>query len=406
MSIIAPPVVPTCIAALRLVFALGACGGGHRADDSARAEKRLGARCDTGMNNRNSGWRCGVWLPGVMVVLGGCASTPSSEEFVDESQAQENISTYPHDDDFMGEASAFPHDDSWDEKAADEVQNFSAEQNADNEIDSQADALSVPRQGAAAIDATKIEPKPEPDHGFRRYLSGIKIDSRAKPASVANARYGTLSCIIEFDGRRYNDMLSADLLPRMQTVEPESASFFITRVFASAVRDIPAFMNDDFPTTAEAGGAGSHRPDFKDYLPGYQNAIMRMRAGSHFLSINPVSLLQNRRVATPDSTVKVYQKTGGEWVAQETLNGMSTAYPAAHDESLALFRWKANDDAVKRGGILGVDVLVHRFTKQDFGKLHDFPGRVFYLQRGKVYTWRTSFSIKLPDDINPQWRFF
>lgn len=408
MSAIAPPSVLTCAAALRMALALDACGR-HLAAGLARAEERFGAWRGNGMNNRNFDWRRGVLMPGMAVVLGGCASVPENEESVAEPQEQETVSTYTHNDDFMGEESmAYPYDDdSWGERSAEETQVFDVELNADDESDSQADAPDGTQQSTVVISITKIQH--EPDHGFMRHLSGIKIDSKPRRKTAASARYGTVSCIIKFDGQRYDDKLSSDLLPRMQTIESEPASFFISKVFASATRDIPVFINDDFPTTAEAEQAGdtvSHRLDFKDYLPGYKNAIMRMRTGNHFLSINPVSILQNRRVAAPDAAAKVYQKAGGKWVAQETLNGLSVSYPAAHDKSLALFRWKANDDAVKRGGILGVDVLVHRFTKQDFGKLHDLPGRVFYLKRGRIYTWRTSFSIKLPDNINPQWRFF
>lgn len=389
MSAIAPPSVLTC-AALRDALALSAC---RLAAGLARAWERLGAWRGNGINSRNFDWRRGVLMPGMAVVLGGCASVPEGKESAAESQAQETVLTYPH-------------GNSWGEEST-EAPVFDTESNAGDELASQADAPGESRQGAVVIKITKIER--EPDHGFMRYLSGIKIDSKPKRKVAADTRYGAVSCIIKFDGRRYDDKLSSDLLPRMQTTEPEPASFFIAEVFASATRDIPAFMNDDFPAAVEAeqvGDAGSRRHDFNDYLPGYKNAVMRMRAGDHFLSINPVSILQNRRAAMPASTAKVYQKAGRKWVAQETLNGLSTSYPAAHDESLALFRWKANDDAVKRAGILGVDVLVHRFTKQDFGKLHDLPGRVFYLKRGRVYTWRTAFSIKLPDNINPQWRFF
>lgn len=344
----------------------------------------------------NSGWRYRVLLPGMMVILGGCASVPENEEPV--AKPQERVSTYPYDD------------GSRDKGYSVEVKQIvDAESDADGEVDSQAktNVTDETKQGTVDVRITKIEREPAPE--FEQKESESKVVSKPDPETATGTRYGTVSCIIKFDGQRYDDKLSAGFLSNMRAAEPESASFFISKVFASAARDIPAFINDDFPTVAgvgEVGDIGSHRHDFKDHLPGYNNAVMRMRVGEHFLAINPVSILQNRRVAAPNSTGRVYQKANGKWVAQATLNGMSISYPAAHDKSLALFRWKANEDAVRRAGILGVDVLVRQFTKKDFGKLHDFPGRVYYLERGEIYTWKTSFSIKLSNNINPQWRFF
>jgi len=347
------------------------------------------------MNHFNDlDWRGGVLLPGMMVVLGGCASLPDDKQSA--AAPQETVSTYPYNDDVIGEAlAASPHAaDAWNDESDE----------ADPVLDAELNAGGETKPGAVVINITKIER--EPELAPEQDESARQIDSKPEPKTMADARYGTVSCIITFDGRRYDDKLSADLLPDMQTIASESSSFFISKVFASAARDIPTFMKDDFPAAGQDGDAESHRHDLKDYLPGYKNAVMRMRAGKHFLAIAPVSILHNRRVATSDSTVMVYQKADGKWVAQETLDGMSVSYPAAHDKSLALFRWKANEDAVKRGGILGADVLVRQFTKRDFGKLHDFPGRVFYLERGEIHTWKTHFSIKLPNDINPQWRFF
>ncbi|WP_424945944.1 hypothetical protein [Candidatus Spongiihabitans sp.] len=82
------------------------------------------------------------------------------------------------------------------------------------------------------------------------------------------------------------------------------------------------------------------------------------------------------------------------------------AYPADNNESLALYRWKANDATVKQTGILGADILVRRFEKADFGKSHKLPTQVYYHMHGAIYTKITALIIQLPKDVNPEWRFF
>ena len=229
------------------------------------------------------------------------------------------------------------------------------------------------------------------------------------PPTKPATHYGTISSIIAFNGKPYNGGISAEFSRKIAIAAPQSGGFFITEAQAASGANLPAFMDDDLPVASvvkRADGGEAALYDFDDYLPGYKGAIMYAHAARKILAVHPVSLLHERNVAVSAVTGAAYEKQSGEWSKQAEITGTSVAYPAANDESLAMYRWKASEAAVKRNGIFGADILVRRFSEEDFGKTHVLPGQAYYLNRGEVYTAEVDFSITLPVDINPEWRFF
>ena len=318
------------------------------------------------LNHRNFNWRAGVLSAAVL--LAGCATVPAGEDPVAQPQEAQT----------KGKTGAVPEPDI-----------------TPNPTPKPADS----HRGTVTMVVTEMEREPE---------SSMWDDSVPKPQPeqkpTVDARYGKVSSIIDFGGQPYAGGTSVELLRGMQITVPESNSLIdiIRKAVASTTRDVPAFMDDELPV--DGGTADSH--DFEDYLPGYKDAVVRLRVGKHFLAINPVSILHAGTAATSATVGTVHQKTGEGWINMDTIGGVSVAYPVVGDESLALYRWKAGENAVKRTGILGVDILAQKFAKEEFGGLHYLRGQIYYLKGGKVYTAETDFSIKLPATINPRWRFF
>lgn len=253
--------------------------------------------------------------------------------------------------------------------------------------------------------------------------SAESTESTASTAAIKPTVYGSGSSVIDFAGRPYDGELAMPWFTA--TATPRAAS---SLVFASAhaaptqgtrgTQGVPAFLEDDLPVAGavkRAGGGEVALYDFDDYLPGYKNAVVyttietNQTTAPYNFAIHPLSLLQERSVATSTVGAKVYRQNSqqdNEWQTQVVLDGVAVSYPAVDNDEVALYRWQASDGAVKQSGILGVDLFVRRFKRADFGRVHVLPGQVYYLERGEVYVAETDFSIKLPTEINPKWRFF
>ena len=251
------------------------------------------------------------------------------------------------------------------------------------------------QESLAAVPESKSQPEPELQS---------QPSAPAKPVKALIA----IDSVIDFGGEPLAKNVTSELL-QYAKANDDSSAFFISKAHASTAQSIPSFVGDDLPVSgaikrSDSGNAELY--DFSDYMPGYKNAVVYAHFNQQLFSMHPVSLLQEREVATPQIAPVVYQKINGEWEKRHQLIGSAVAYPADNNESLALYRWKADDATVKQTGILGADILVRRFEKADFGKSHKLPTQVYYYKNGIIHTETTVFTIKLPKDINPEWRFF
>ncbi len=218
--------------------------------------------------------------------------------------------------------------------------------------------------------------------------------------------FGAKDSVVAFDGKPYSDKLAETALG-VGVRDSNWNEFFVSAAHASANKNIPRFINDDIPVVGDIKrtDGGKSLYNFADYLPGYRDLTVYFRHGEKLLSLHPVGLLQERVVDSSQVAGTVYAKTDGEWVTESTLTGGAVSYPS-RDKNLALYRWKADAKSSADSGIHGVDIVLRAFTEEDFGATQTLPAKVFYVENGALHIANINMTIKLPKDINPDWRFY
>lgn len=212
---------------------------------------------------------------------------------------------------------------------------------------------------------------------------------------------------VAFGGKPYSDEL-ADISIDGVANDSSSGGLFISVAHASNAQNIPRFIDDDAPITGDIKrtDGGESLYDFADYLPGYKNLTAYFRSYEKLFSLQPIAVLKKRLVDSSTVGAKVYNaEPDNEWKTESTLHGSAVSYPSK-DKKLALYRWKADKKSVANSGILGVDILLRTFTEQDFGKKQKLPTKVFYYNNGALHVADIVMTVKLPKDINPDWRFY
>jgi len=192
----------------------------------------------------------------------------------------------------------------------------------------------------------------------------------------------------------------------MASIEKAQESVVGT-AYASGEQRIPAFLDDDL---AIAGAIkrldGKGKPLFKpsDYLQGYYyQPVYAYLDGNAFLSLQPISILKEESLADASSRMMVYKRYDGKGDKPDArLTGSARLYVSGNK---MLYRWKASHSSVKRGGILGLDILLPEFGKGAFHKTHTkyLSAQIYYMKNSKVYVHPITLNIKLKKESKINW---
>jgi len=244
----------------------------------------------------------------------------------------------------------------------------------------------------------------------------VKAPAKTTPlASVAKNLSGTNS-ILPFHGQRYNgQQLLASGHKAQEVKAPTSiwdkvktaSGSLVGTAFASGEQEIPAFLNDDLAVSGSIKRLDGKSKDLfapSDYLPGYyKQPIYTYLDGDAFFSLQPVSVLKEDALSGYMPSMIIYKRYDGKGdKADAKLRGAARLYVSGEN---MLYRWKANDQGVKKSGVLGLDILLPTFKESNFKKTHSehLIAQVYYLRGGKPQVAKVKLTLKLNKTSDIEW---
>ncbi len=185
----------------------------------------------------------------------------------------------------------------------------------------------------------------------------------------------------------------------ISTALNKAAGSLVGTVHASGEQAIPLFLNDDLAIAGKIKRLdGKNKSLFSpsDHLLGYyKGRVYKMLKGNAYLSLAPVSILREVALANQMPSMIVYKRYDGKGDKPDMkLHGIARLYVSGDN---MLYRWKANTSSLKRGGILGMDVLLPRFSESEVaGKDNiSLSAYVYFVKSNKVYVAKQALDIRI-----------
>ncbi|MBN4082368.1 OmpA family protein [Mariprofundus ferrooxydans] len=249
--------------------------------------------------------------------------------------------------------------------------------------------------------------------------SKIPLVKAKAVVAVAKNLSGTDS-ILPFHGELYNGQQLLEsghkvavaekptgFFSSISTALNKAAGSLVGTAHASGEQSIPLFLNDDLAIAGKIKRLdGKSKSLFapSDHLPAYYNQpIYTYLDGNAFFSLQPVSVLKEEALANQMPNMIVYKRYDGKGdKADAKLQGIARLYVSGDN---MLYRWKANDSGVKKTGILGLDIILPKFSEASFNKTHTeyLNAQAYYMEQGKVQVDQIKLKIKIKKDTKIDW---
>jgi len=256
----------------------------------------------------------------------------------------------------------------------------------------------------------------------RSVMKKVHVKAPVKIAplvSVAKNLSGTNS-ILPFHGELYNGQQLLESGHKAAVVEKPTGFFggistainktvgsLVGTAHASGEQVIPLFLNDDLAVSGSIKRLDGKLKNLfapSDYLPGYyKQPIYTYLDGDAFFSLQPVSVLKEEALSGQMPSMIIYKRYDGKGdKADAKLRGAARLYVSGNN---MLYRWKANDQGVKKSGVLGLDILLPTFKEPNFNKTHTehLNAQVYYMERGKVMVDQVKLKLKLNKKSEIDW---
>lgn len=194
----------------------------------------------------------------------------------------------------------------------------------------------------------------------------------------------------------------------ISTAFSKAADSLVGTAHASGERTIPLFLNDDLAVAGSIkrldGKSKSLFAPSDHLLAYYHQPIYTYLDGNAFFLLKPVSVLKEEALANQMPSMIVYKRYDGKGdKADAKLGGAARLYVSV---DTMLYRWKANENAVKKSGVLGLDIILPKFSKSSFNKTHieHLNAQAYYMEHGKVKVEKVKLKIKINKNSKIDWR--
>jgi len=194
----------------------------------------------------------------------------------------------------------------------------------------------------------------------------------------------------------------------LSTAFSRAAGSLIGTAHASGEHAIPLFLNDDLAVAGSIKRLDGKTESLfspSDHLPAYYNQpIYTYLDGDAFFSLQPVSVLKEEALAKQMPSMIVYKRYDGKGdKADAKLHGSARLYVSG---DTMLYRWKSNASGVKKSGIVGLDIVLPKFSEASFKKTHTehLSAQAYYMEHGKVNVAEIKLNIKINKNSKIDWR--